>query len=324
MRLKKLIERFLEWCGKARRPRTGENYRWLLLRFLKHVGNKPIDKLLPVDLEMWGKTFHEVQAVQRLFQWAKDSLRVVPENVFAKVERPPTGQRNRVLAPRDLAVMLRKAGTFFRAGRKFRDVLIAMRESIMRPQEARALIWPMLRADDPRMSLEEALPLGRTKFVLTDYKARERRKDPHTPRIIRVNRRLGRLLLRLLRRRASATGHVFLNRSNRPWSPNAIRCRMRKLRKKFPEYQATAGCGENVVAYSLRHSSATLATSRGVRDKVLAELMGHASTDMVQRYQHLCDEHLRSATEAIEDRDGQRAKREERRKEAEERRKKAG
>lgn len=310
MRLKTLINKFLSWCEKTRKPATTANYRWLLLKFLKHVGNRSIDKLLPADLEMFGQTWHEVQAVQRLFQWAKDSIRIVPENIFAKVHRPAAGERTRVLPPRDLAGFLRKTKS------PFRQFLLAMRESIARPQEIRALLWPMLRADDPQMSIEEALPIGRAKFVLREYKARERREDPNIPRIIRVNRRLGRLLVRLLRRTSSREGHVFLNRVKKPWSGNAVRCRMRRLRERFPELQAINGAGENVVAYSLRHSSATVATAKGVRDKVLAELMGHASTDMVQRYQHLCDEHLRIATEHIEDLDGLRAKREARRRKA--------
>lgn len=310
MRLKRLIDKFLTWCEQTRKPATTSNYRWLLYKFLRHVGNKPIDKLLPADLEAYGKTWHEVQSVQRLFQWAKDSIRIVPENIFSKVPRPPAGERTRILPPRELAGFLRKTKS------PFRQFLVAMRESIARPQEIRELIWPMLRADDPRMSIEQALPIGRAKFVLHHYKSRERRNDPNTPRIIRVNRRLGRLLLRLLQRTPSREGYVFLNRLRRQWSGNAVRCRMRRLRERFPELKSIGGTGENVVAYSLRHSSATVATAKGIRDRVLADLMGHSSTDMVQRYQHLQDEHLRLAMEQVEDLDGLRAQREARRKKA--------
>ena len=42
-----------------------------------------------------------------------------------------------------------------------------------------------------------------------------------------------------------------------------------------------------MVCYTWRHSAATEATLRGIRDRVLAELLGHASTRMTERYQHL-------------------------------------
>ena len=44
--------------------------------------------------------------------------------------------------------------------------------------------------------------------------------------------------------------------------------------------------GENVVAYTLRHTAATRACTSGVPDRVLADLMGHTSTDTTRRYQH--------------------------------------
>jgi integrase/recombinase XerC len=53
--------------------------------------------------------------------------------------------------------------------------------------------------------------------------------------------------------------------------------------------------GEQLVAYSMRHSAATRASARGVRDRVLAELMGHSSSSTTQRYLHLQAEHLADA-----------------------------
>jgi site-specific recombinase XerD len=53
--------------------------------------------------------------------------------------------------------------------------------------------------------------------------------------------------------------------------------------------------GEQIVSYTLRHTAATRASARGVRDRVLAELMGHTSTSTTQRYQHLQADHLADA-----------------------------
>jgi site-specific recombinase XerD len=63
--------------------------------------------------------------------------------------------------------------------------------------------------------------------------------------------------------------------------------------------------GEQVVAYTMRHTSATRASARGVRDRVLAELMGHTSTTTTQRYQHLQADHLAEAIKRVNGRKGQ-------------------
>ena len=53
--------------------------------------------------------------------------------------------------------------------------------------------------------------------------------------------------------------------------------------------------GENIVAYTLRHTAATRACTSGVPDRVLADLMGHTSTNTTRRYQHPQLEHLADA-----------------------------
>lgn len=284
MRLKRLIDLFLEWCEQAREPATTRNYRYLLLKFAGRVGNVPIDRLKPVHLATHGKSWHEVQSVQRLFQWAKDDLEVIGRNPFAKVKRPPAGQRTRILSPRELAGYLRRARP------AFRRFLTAMRETLARPQEIRLLRWEYLHADDPRHSIEEALAIGKAKFVLREYKGRKRRLDPSQPRVLLVNRRLGRMLLRLRAREESPHGAVFRNSAGQPWTGNAVRCCMRRLRRRFVKPGEPAG--EKVVAYTLRHTMGTMFTAAHVRDRVLADLMGHASTRTTARYQHLQVEHL--------------------------------
>ena len=80
-------------------------------------------------------------------------------------------------------------------------------------------------------------------------------------------------------------------RGGRPFTRNGIRCRFRRLRAKLPHM---AG----VVSYSYRHTWATEALVNGVGIAQVAELMGHASTEMVSTtYGHLADKlgHLRDA-----------------------------
>jgi integrase len=141
-------------------------------------------------------------------------------------------------------------------------------------------------------------------FVLKDFKAKKRRKDRAAVRLIPLDGRMLRLLNRLARRRPpSPEDFIFLNGDGRPRTSNAVRCRMRRLRAKLgmgPDEN-----GEQVVAYTLRHTSATRASAQGVRDKVLAELMGHTSTATTQRYQHLQADHLAEAIQRVNTRKAQ-------------------
>jgi integrase len=277
--LAELESEFLSWLSREvaagrSAARTLGYYRYELGRFRGAVGaDRPLAELVPYDLERHKRGWHSVQAVQRLFNWADEQGLFAP-NPFRRIKRPPAGQRERVLSRAELVRMLRGAR------HAFRHFLVAMASSIARPQEIRSLRWGQL------------LPDG-SAFALTEFKAKKRRKDGVRRRYIPVNRRLGRLLARLRRRRpAGPDDFVFVNSRGMPWTRNALRCRMRLLRRRC----GLVDGGELVVCYTLRHTAATTATANGLGDKMLAEVMGHASTRTTARYQHPQLEHL---TEAI-------------------------
>ena len=57
------------------------------------------------------------------------------------------------------------------------------------------------------------------------------------------------------------------------------------------------GVREKAVAYTIRHTGATEATRRGIRDRTLADILGQSDTRTTARYQHLGDEDLVVAME---------------------------
>jgi integrase len=183
------------------------------------------------------------------------------------------------------------------AHRCFRDFLIAMRETIARPQEIRGLRWEFIQVASNQRTVLQALPLGEAFIVLDDYKGKERRRDPSKPRIILISKRLGRLLSRLASKCPKLKGFVFVNSKSKPWTSNAVRLRMKYLRDKTG--LGNDFRGEPIVAYTFRHTQATEAAARGIRDRVLAEIMGHTSTRTTARYQHLETEHLREAIDKL-------------------------
>lgn len=251
--------------------RTVAYYRSGVGRWVEAVGaGLPLAEVIPFLVERHCRNWHATQAVKRLFAWAAD-MGLVERSPVASVALPPRGQRERVLSPAERARLLRGAG------RAFRDFMLAMLETLARPQEVRALRWDQLRDGA---------------FALGEFKGKGRRRDGLRLRLIPVSARLARLLGRLARRPGfDPAGPVLLNDDGRPWTANAVRCRMRRLRRRA----GLDGGGERVVAYTLRHTAATLATANGVGDRLLAELMGHASTRTTARYQHLQAGHLKAA-----------------------------
>lgn len=243
-------------------------YRLHFAAFCQLHGAKPVVELKPIDLMLWGTYWHRVQAIKRLFKWGLEAG-IVPVNPVAHVPKPPPGQRNRVLSPIEQCRALRGAN------REFRGFLQALRGSIARPLEIRDLVWPQL----------VRTASGILYICQAEFKGRRRRKNPHAKRVIPVSARLGRLLVRLRRRRPESRGHVFLNTAGQAWTGNAVRIAMAELRGRVG--LAAGDDDEHVVCYTWRHTAATAATARGLRDRVLAELMGHTSTRTTARYQHL-------------------------------------
>lgn len=285
--LSDLAARFFAYMEGRNAPGTVYYYRLHINRFVQAVGNVNVAELRRHHLIEWGKCWHSMQAVQRLFNWAHGTMELIERNPFAAVKRPRPGRRRRVLERAQVLRLLRFAAPELRA------FLIAMCETISRPQEVRALRWDQLRWDAEAQTREEALISGEARFELTEYKARERMADPDKLRVILVTARLGRLLSRLLRRGVAADQFVFRNQLDQRWTSNAIRLRVRRLcnRAQLPADDR----GERIVAYTLRHTSATNACVNGVPDRVLAELMGHTNTRTTARYQHLSIAHLRAA-----------------------------
>lgn len=297
--LSALRDAFLLWAKIHRRPKTVDGYKRYLDRFARAHAEIDLAHFKPIHLLTWGKTWHEIQAVQRLFSWGAKDAGLLERNPFATVKRPRPGQRKRILDRSTLARMMRAASSAFRA------FLLAMDQSIARPQEIREVRWEELQSLHPTVDLRAALAAGQAAFVLDEFKAKDRRADPDAERVIPVTPRLGRHLLRKLNGYLIPVGPVFLNERGKPWTGNAVRCQMRTLRRRLG--LAPDRRGENVVAYTLRHTSATTATAHGMPLFALQQIMGHADVTTTQRYQHLNVGHLVDALAEVAKRKRRRA-----------------
>jgi integrase len=108
-------------------------------------------------------------------------------------------------------------------------------------------------------------------------------KKTDKPRMIFLSKKMQRRLSQLKRR--SRSRYVFVNTRGEPWTENAIRQQVARIRTK-------SHLASDVCAYLIRHTYGTWALMRGVGAATVAALMGHTSTEMVVKvYSHLADQH---------------------------------
>lgn len=286
-----LCARFSKWAGACLHPTTVAVYQHYFRLFRAHHGDMPVTELQPAHLTEWADNWHSCQALKRLFNWATDDACIVERNPFRRVKHPPRGQRRRVLNRRECARLLRRLSP------DLRTLLIAYRETFARPGEMRAACWEDVKSVTPRRTPRQALATGQAVIVLQEYKCRRRRRDATTPRVILLSPRMCRLLLRLMTRTRKRTGPIFRTHAGAGWSANALRCRFRRLRRRLRLRRDK--WGESIVPYTFRHTGATDAAAMGVRDRALADVLGHVETKTTARYQHLCIEQLWDAMQKV-------------------------
>lgn len=248
------------------KPATAEFYRYQLQKLRKAAGPFPAAELRAHHILTVEFTNHFVRAVKRLFRWATEE-ELIPRDVWKKLKTPPTGQRQRTLTDAEVIRLYRCAG------RAFRRPLFALLHTIARPGEIRGLTWGQI-------------DFAKRVICLTDFKARDKRKDAKRVRLIPLDGPLTRWLLRERARQKEPDRdrHVFRMSNGKPWSPNGWRCAMRTARKRAG--LELGGSAERVVSYTLRHTGATKAVRNGVQETALADVMGHTTTAMTRRYLH--------------------------------------
>ncbi len=240
-------------------------YKFQLAKLQAIVGARPADQIRASDLVSVKFTHHFVRAIKALYRWAVEEGHV-PKNPFTKLKTPACGQRSRTLKRQEMTRLYSVVSP------DFRRFLFLLAHTLMRPGELRTLRWRDVR------------PAERL-ILLTKFKGQKLRKDNAAIRPIPLDRPAARMLVNLhARRNPHPDDLVFPGPNGKGWTSNALRCRLRRAREKAHLNQKGQ---ELVVCYTLRHTGATEATKRGIRDRTLAEIMGHTTTRTTARYQHL-------------------------------------
>lgn len=269
-----LIDDFLDWCQNHRAHRSYLWYQTRLQSFLLAIPpDLLVSELRPFHLTKWIDAHPawndttrrgSLVAVLRTCNWG------VREGYHEKsplknVELPQAEKRERVISPEEYATILSHC-----TDAAFRDLLTVAWECGPRPQE-------LVRVEARHVDLE----LGRWVFPVKESKGKRRERVIYlTSAALAITKQ------RMARYRK---GPLFRNRDGKPWDPNTVDSRFKRLRKKLRT---------KICLYLFRHSWMTRLLKSGVDPITVSTLAGHVDTSMLARvYVHFSNDadHLRNS-----------------------------
>lgn len=254
-RLQEVVDTFLDYHKIISRPKTYEWYRNFLKEFCPHFGNVKVSTLTPravlawlATKKNWGDNSRHgaVRAIKAAMRHALES-RVIRVDPLAKLKRPRAVAREGAeLTPEQWAKILEHVSG------DFRDILLFLRLTGCRPQEARAVEARHFRS-------------GVIVFPRVESKGKLRE------RVIWLGEKAKEIVVRLVAK--YPTGPIF-RRKGKAWSPQVLVSWFKRLKAKtgIP----------NLCAYSIRHTYATECVINGMDSIILAKLMGHSNTKMLE------------------------------------------
>ncbi len=230
VRVASLVESFLKWSEKHHAPDTYRNHAFYLQSFTEVSGNKPARDLVVFDVTEWvdGKTrWKETSAYNarrfafRVFTWAKEQG-LIAKNPLEGLKKGKPNPRMRALGDDEFHLLLQAARG------EFKTFLFALRQTGARPKEVRTVQWKHVKTD---------------RWVFPEHKT-----DAYTtkPRTVYLTPPMQRLMLTL----PKDSSYVFLNKRGKPWTMNAVRLQIARLKKKLK-------LSSDVCAYLIRHEWGT-------------------------------------------------------------------
>jgi integrase len=257
-----VIDEYLEWCHKHRRPET---YRWYLDRLQSFVQTidpaLEVEELRPFHVQKWvdaqedwknGSRRNAIAAVKRVFRWAEEQG-YIDRNPIALMKKPACGKKETIVPEPHYEAML--AAT---RDEEFRDLLIVTWETGCRPQES-------LRVEARHVDLTNQ------RWVI-----------PTTPgkpdnRVVYLTDAALEITKKLVEKHPS--GPLFRNTDGVPWTTDAVNCRFHRWVKKF---------NQRYSLYAIRHTWITRMLQSGVDSLTVAFLAGHKDPSMLAKhYAHL-------------------------------------
>jgi integrase len=279
------IEEFLDQKKAACSEDGFEFYRDRLKPLYKKYGGRPLVSITDTDgfaYLRWlreecnlGNTTvnHNIRVARSLFRWAaKTRRRYLKADPWEELPRLPENKRERVLTDEEFNILLANCGRGDkgRTTEDFRDFLVILRYTGMRPGELRKLRWEYVNFVDHRIV-----------FPADKVKTKSRRPITMVDKVEEILRKRGR----------RSEGLVFTQRGRQVTSDSLSQRFTRLVRRCVARglIEAEKG-GERIVMYTTRHSRGTELVKLVPLPTVMAEL-GHKRLSTSQRYLHTSDDY---------------------------------
>lgn len=262
-----ISRQFFRYGTEGVAEQTRITYRKYVGYFVSRFGHVVPSRLSVLEVTAWLNSHTTwkssstlatvIRCIKRLFNWAV-RYDLIARNPLMGI-RKPGGESRRNWTTQEFRQVVRVSPAHVRRLWYF------MCWTGARPGEVRVIRWSDIDWD-------------RHCVTLSKHKTSATQKQPR-PRIIPLLPVTERLL-RWLWRQRPVNPHVFLNNHAGTWTDNNLCCRLQYLREQ-------AGLPHDVKSYGVRHLFATEAIRRDVDIKSLAEVMGHTTTRMTEKYTHL-------------------------------------
>ena len=278
-----ILDRFLDDVKQhvedgSRSQKTYEGYLYFCQSFHSALPRLRVSELRPLHVREWTngkKTWNSttkrsaITAVVRAFNWAV-KIGHLDRSPITGMEKPEAKKRDVLVSEAEFNTLLAHASP------AFRDLLIVSWETGCRPQESKPLEAKHVQLD-----------LHRWVFAPKESKGKKK------PRIVYMTPKAEEVVRRLMEKYPE--GKIFRNVRGNPWTASCVQRTFVRLEKKI---------GKRYCQYNLRHSFGNrMLTERRLDSLVVAELMGHSSTQMLATtYSHLNanPDHLLKAVGASE------------------------
>jgi integrase len=253
----------------------------VLRRLERDLGHRPLARLKGVELMGWvtargnmpGTVAREIGSIEACLNYARDLGVEVPEMKLKKPSVDDARTRWLTAEERDRLIGC--------CPETIRDLVVLLFWTGARLGEAFKLTWADVKLEGPKPCVTFRSKKGK------GSKERERQVP------LRTEARLALERARVERGRyVRPTDLVFVNSDGLAWERTAFY-------PHFDKAKDEAGITD-FTPHDCRHTFASHLIQAGVRERVVAQLLGHTTLSLVMRYSHLAPDHLDEAIRALE------------------------
>ena len=251
-----LLDIYLDWCQKRRSKGTYDNNLRYCKSLIGCVGKRlKVRQLKPRHISEWMDLHQQwspsskndaISIIQRAFNWAVKQGHIDRTPIPYIEDKPARTRREVFYTPDQFKQILDSVTDDI-----FRNLMEFMWETGCRPAEARSIERDHIDIEKRMVVLQVSL-----------------NKTHQGQRVIFLNDRAANILISQLAITQSKEGPIFRNRRGNPWTKDAIKCRLQRIKTKLGM--------DRLCAYGIRHSYATEGLKNNVDPLSLSILMGHS------------------------------------------------